>query len=62
MLGRQDPGGKRFDIVVVADGHRRLRKDRAGIGFRDDEVNRRAGNLHACPQGLPVRIEARERG
>src|SRR5262249_37308741 len=57
MLDLKNAGSERLGGIVVADGHRRLRNDRTGIGLRDDEVNRRARYLHSRLESLAVRIE-----
>src|SRR5262249_19651647 len=57
MLDIEHTGSKRCGGIVVAYGHRCLRNDRAGIGLRDDEVNRRTRDLHARLESLVVRIE-----
>ena len=61
MLDIENTGSKRCGGIVVAYGHRCLRNDRAGIGLRDDEVNRRTRDLHARFESLAVRIETGER-
>ena len=62
MLGREHAGRERLDVIVCEDRDRRLRHDRARIGFRDDEMHSGAGDLHAGTERLPVRIETGKRG
>src|SRR5262249_54858106 len=61
MLDLKNAGSERLDGIVVADGHRRLRNDRAGVGLWDDEVNRRARYFHSRLESLAVRIETGKR-
>src|SRR5262245_66545618 len=61
MLDLKNAGSERLGGIVVADGHRRLRNDRADVGLRDDEVNRRARYLHSHLESLAVRIETGKR-
>ena len=42
-------------------GTARLHDDRPGVGFRNDEMHGRAGDLHAGAQRLAVRIEPGKR-
>ena len=57
MLGREHAGGECLDVILAKDRHRRLRNDRAGIGFRDDEVHGGAGDARV---GDRVRVNRDE--
>ena len=52
---------ERLGGVVIGNRHRGLHDDRTRIGFRNDEMYGRAGNLHAGADRLPVRIESGKR-
>ena len=62
MLDLKDARGQRIRRVVVAYLDRSLHHDRPGVGFRNDEMDCRAGNLDAGAQRLTVRIEAGKDG
>src|SRR5262245_63785208 len=61
MLDLKNTGSERLNRIIVADGHRRLRNDRARVGLWDDEMNRRARYLHSGLKSLAVRIETGKR-
>ena len=61
MLDIENTGSERLGGIVVAHRHRCLRDDRAGVGLRNDEVNRRTLDLHSRLERLAVRIETWER-
>src|SRR5262245_11917778 len=61
VLDLKNTGSERLNRIIVADGHRRLRNDRARVGLWDDEMNRRARYLHSGLKSLAVRIETGKR-
>ena len=57
----EDALGQRLGRVVIADRDRALHQDRTGVGFRNDEMHRRARDLDAGAQRLRLGFEAGKR-
>jgi len=57
----KDPRRQHVRRIVIANRDRTLHQNRASVGFRNDEMDGRAGYFHACFQGLAMRIEAGKR-
>jgi hypothetical protein len=53
----EDPRRQRLDRISVEHRDRRLKNDRTAVGFRRDDMDRRAGDAHSVVKRLPLRVK-----